>query len=417
MQSIPIVLAGLAALAAARAPTREELCVGFHGDFDTCQREASVCFDELHAKEDFTWEKVIKCTQARLPSPSSSAATADAAPTTTSTDKPAPPHSDSTKEEPCVGPNRDIGMWLREFKGCNDEIHAKEGFTMQKVLDCVDARVSSLCSSAASAAAAPTTTPKDEPAPPQNGIADVEGKPTKEELCVGFNGDFDTCQREFTDCFNEIQAKKEVFTWDKIFKCLQGRLPSVHSSAAPPAAAPTTTPKDKPAPPQNSIADVEGKPTKEELCVGFNGDFDTCQREFIYCYNEIDAKKEGFPWDEISNIRDEAALAAFDHEFFKSVPSHVLDKRDEVAAETTAEKRRQAATPELPEYNSVLPSLVNGVPLSDSHYLAPKPFGIVIDGKDIFEEAATAAYKKAGFTTVQYLDDWRLHVVLATCTA
>ncbi|PQK09589.1 hypothetical protein BB8028_0001g16580 [Beauveria bassiana] len=374
MQSIPIVLAGLAALAAARAPTREELCVGFHGDFDTCQREASVCFDELHAKEDFTWEKVIKCTQARLPSPSSSAATADAAPTTTSTDKPAPPHSDSTKEEPCVGPNRDIGMWLREFKGCNDEIHAKEGFTMQKVLDCVDARVSSLCSSAASAAAAPTTTPKDEPAPPQNGIADVEGKPTKEELCVGFNGDFDTCQREFTDCFNEIQAEKEVFTWDKIFKCLQGRLPSVHSSAAPPAAAPTTTPKDEPAPPQNSIADVEGKPTKEELCVGFNGDFDT-------------------------------------------VPSHVLDKRDEVAAETTAEKRRQAATPELPEYNSVLPSLVNGVPLSDSHYLAPKPFGIVIDGKDIFEEAATAAYKKAGFTTVQYLDDWRLHVVLATCTA
>ncbi len=56
-----------------------------------------------------------------------------------------------------------------------------------------------------------------------------------------------------------------------------------------------------------------------------------------------------------------------------------------------------------------MPSLVNGVPLSDSYYLAPKPFGPVIDGKDIFEEAATAAYKKAGFTTVEYLEEWRIH--------
>ncbi|PMB66741.1 hypothetical protein BM221_007737 [Beauveria bassiana] len=182
-----------------------------------------------------------------------------------------------TKEELCVGPNRDIRLWLRDLEGCNNEIRAKEGFTMEKVLDCVNARVSSRCRSAASAAAAPTTTPKDEPAPPQNGIADVEGKPTKEELCVGFSGDYDTCQREFKYCLNEIPDRKEGFPWDKIFKCLQGRLPSVHSSAAPPATTPTT-PKDKPTPPQNGIADVEGKPpTKEELCVGFNGDYDTCR--------------------------------------------------------------------------------------------------------------------------------------------
>ncbi|KAM0743565.1 hypothetical protein ACQRIT_001824 [Beauveria bassiana] len=285
MKSIPIVLAGLAALAAARPPTMEELCVGFNGDIDACQRESKVCFEEIEAKKElFTWNKLFECTQARIPSASSSAAPAAAAPTTTS------------KEELCVGSNRDFDMWLREYKGCYDEIQAKEGFTMEKVVDCIDARVSSLCSSAASAAAAPTTTPKDEPAPPQNGIADVDGKPTKEELCVGFNGDFNTCQREFEDCFDEIDAKEDV-TWDKISKCLQGRLP---------AAAPTTTPKDKPAPPQDGIADVDGKrpphskPTKEELCVGFNGDFDTCQREFIDCYKEIDAKKEGFPWDEIS---------------------------------------------------------------------------------------------------------------------
>ncbi|KAM3520384.1 hypothetical protein NHJ13051_006907 [Beauveria bassiana] len=205
-----------------------------------------------------------------------------------------------TKEELCVGPDRDVGLWLRDFEACNNESHAKEGSTMEEVLGCVDARVSSRCRSAASAAATPTTTPKDEPAPPQNGIADVEGKPpTKEELCVGFNGDYDTCQREFEYCLNEIPDRKEGFPWDKIFKCLQGRLPSVHSSAAPPATTPTT-PKDKPTPPQNGIADVEGKlPTKEELCVGFNGDYGTCQREFEYCLNEIPDRKEGIPWDKI----------------------------------------------------------------------------------------------------------------------
>ncbi|OAA71275.1 Protein-arginine deiminase [Cordyceps fumosorosea ARSEF 2679] len=111
--------------------------------------------------------------------------------------------------------------------------------------------------------------------------------------------------------------------------------------------------------------------------------------------------------------RDEASEAALDKEFFDKFPSHVSDDGDyddEPEAETSTEQRRQAAGGKKPpRYNSVLPSLVNGVPLSDSHYLAPKPFGPVIDGKDIFEEAAAAAYRKAGFTTVDFLEEWRIH--------
>ncbi|KAM3560482.1 hypothetical protein MY1884_002932 [Beauveria asiatica] len=107
--------------------------------------------------------------------------------------------------------------------------------------------------------------------------------------------------------------------------------------------------------------------------------------------------------------RDEAAEAALDQEFLEKFPSHVPDEDDKAAAETTTEQRRQAAASAAGRYTSVLPSLVNGLPLSDSHYLAPKPFGTVIDGKDIFEEAATAGFKKAGFSTVEYLEEWRIH--------
>ncbi|EJP62292.1 uncharacterized protein BBA_08719 [Beauveria bassiana ARSEF 2860] len=154
MKSIPIVLAGLAALAAARPPTSEELCVGFNGDIDACQRESKVCFDEIEAKKElFTWTKLFKCTQARRPSASSSAAPPDAAaPTTTPEDKPAPPQD---------------GIADRESKDCLDKLGDQaDWFTL---FDCLQARRPSASSSAAPAAAAtPTTTPQDKPAPPQN---------------------------------------------------------------------------------------------------------------------------------------------------------------------------------------------------------------------------------------------------------
>lgn len=52
-----------------------------------------------------------------------------------------------------------------------------------------------------------------------------------------------------------------------------------------------------------------------------------------------------------------------------------------------------------------VPDAINGVVLSDSYYLAPNPWGPLIDGKDIMAEAITAAYAKVNYT-VHYMDDW-----------
>ncbi|MGX2996764.1 protein-arginine deiminase domain-containing protein [Streptomyces sp. JNUCC 64] len=60
---------------------------------------------------------------------------------------------------------------------------------------------------------------------------------------------------------------------------------------------------------------------------------------------------------------------------------------------------------ELPGVIAALPGAVNGVVLSDSRYLAPRQWGPVIGGKDVFGEAVRAAYAGAGFTTA-YLDDY-----------
>ncbi|WP_338900475.1 protein-arginine deiminase domain-containing protein [Streptomyces sp. TG1A-60] len=55
--------------------------------------------------------------------------------------------------------------------------------------------------------------------------------------------------------------------------------------------------------------------------------------------------------------------------------------------------------------SAYVPGAVNGVVLSRTHYLAPRQWGPVIGGKDIFTEAVTAAYTGAGMK-VSYLDDW-----------
>ncbi|AXU13834.1 protein-arginine deiminase domain-containing protein [Streptomyces clavuligerus] len=59
-----------------------------------------------------------------------------------------------------------------------------------------------------------------------------------------------------------------------------------------------------------------------------------------------------------------------------------------------------------------VPGAVNGVVLSDSRYLAAKQWGPVIQGKDIFGEAVSAAYARAGFTT-RYIDDWYTYHVMS----
>ncbi|MEI5103490.1 protein-arginine deiminase domain-containing protein [Streptomyces sp. PmtG] len=55
--------------------------------------------------------------------------------------------------------------------------------------------------------------------------------------------------------------------------------------------------------------------------------------------------------------------------------------------------------------SAYIPGAVNGVLLSPTRYLAPQQWGPVIGGKDIFTEAVTSVYAKAGFGT-SYIDDW-----------
>ncbi|MFC3573197.1 protein-arginine deiminase domain-containing protein [Streptomyces yaanensis] len=55
-----------------------------------------------------------------------------------------------------------------------------------------------------------------------------------------------------------------------------------------------------------------------------------------------------------------------------------------------------------------IPGAVNGVVLGKDRYLAPKQWGPVIDGKDIFTEAVDAAYGKAGMQ-VSYIDDYETY--------
>ncbi|MFE9662240.1 protein-arginine deiminase family protein [Streptomyces sp. NPDC005955] len=58
-----------------------------------------------------------------------------------------------------------------------------------------------------------------------------------------------------------------------------------------------------------------------------------------------------------------------------------------------------------PRTIAYLPGAVNGVVLSNDRYLAPRQWGPVIGGKDLFGEAVRRAYAGAGFTTA-YIDDY-----------
>ncbi|MET9799656.1 protein-arginine deiminase domain-containing protein [Streptomyces sp. NPDC006368] len=55
--------------------------------------------------------------------------------------------------------------------------------------------------------------------------------------------------------------------------------------------------------------------------------------------------------------------------------------------------------------SAYVPGAVNGVVLGRDRYLAPRQWGPVIGGKDIFTSAVTAAYTRAGMR-VSYIDDW-----------
>ncbi|MCQ0025511.1 protein-arginine deiminase domain-containing protein [Streptomyces somaliensis DSM 40738] len=55
--------------------------------------------------------------------------------------------------------------------------------------------------------------------------------------------------------------------------------------------------------------------------------------------------------------------------------------------------------------SAYVPGAVNGVLMGRDRYLAPKQWGPVIGGRDVFTDAVTAAYARAGLK-VSYIDDW-----------
>lgn len=67
-----------------------------------------------------------------------------------------------------------------------------------------------------------------------------------------------------------------------------------------------------------------------------------------------------------------------------------------------------STTGESLKVGAYYPGMVNGIVLSEMDYLSPKPWGPLVDGKDVFEEAANSIYAKAGLT-VTFMDDWNTH--------
>ncbi|MGW6735741.1 protein-arginine deiminase domain-containing protein [Streptomyces sp. NPDC055013] len=65
----------------------------------------------------------------------------------------------------------------------------------------------------------------------------------------------------------------------------------------------------------------------------------------------------------------------------------------------------RAAAPATVTTSAYVPGAVNGVLLGRDRYLAPRQWGPVVNGKDIFTEAVTAVYQNVGMK-VSYIDDW-----------
>ncbi|XWW97726.1 hypothetical protein V2A60_005713 [Cordyceps javanica] len=111
----------------------------------------------------------------------------------------------------------------------------------------------------------------------------------------------------------------------------------------------------------------------------------------------------------IPRRQNQTEAEALDQELLVVLGIHGDEENDVLAADDGKVdfqlERRAGATPHM----SYLPSMVNGVPLSDSHYMAPKPFGPEINGEDIFETAAKNLYQKVGFSRVDFHDTWVFH--------
>ncbi|VUC31630.1 unnamed protein product [Clonostachys rosea] len=90
----------------------------------------------------------------------------------------------------------------------------------------------------------------------------------------------------------------------------------------------------------------------------------------------------------------------------KGGPSSKVQSIFDAGTNKDALQRRELNVTEL--QSALYPAIINGVVLSDSLVLAPNPWGPIIDGVDIFADAAVKAYGRAGFN-VTFQDDWFSH--------
>ncbi|MFJ5731783.1 protein-arginine deiminase domain-containing protein [Streptomyces paradoxus] len=132
---------------------------------------------------------------------------------------------------------------------------------------------------------------------------------------------------------------------------------------------------------------------------------------------EILKRETGVTEEEIVRVpalytRDSEALTADGQEV--PVPrltrmgagSDLVDSlREQGQQKWLAENPAQRAAPATVTTSAYVPGAVNGVLLGRDRYLAPRQWGPVIGGKDIFTEAVTAAYQRVGLK-VSYIDDW-----------
>lgn len=102
---------------------------------------------------------------------------------------------------------------------------------------------------------------------------------------------------------------------------------------------------------------------------------------------------------------DQHAMVSIGKRDNKSVESKISNIFALGYSEDHANYRRAAPRKFI---TALYPATINGIVYANGQYLAPNPWGPIIDGKDIIAHAVTEAYAKVG-VHVDYMDDWFDH--------
>lgn len=59
-------------------------------------------------------------------------------------------------------------------------------------------------------------------------------------------------------------------------------------------------------------------------------------------------------------------------------------------------------------FGAFIPGAINGIVLDHSHYLSPRQWGPVVNGRDVFADGVEHAYRAVGMQ-VDHIDDYTTH--------